>query len=375
VGRTAAAAAHLTWAQVLSWRLRRHFLTVPAPAGGLTAVTSRLAGVHAQLQSSAELTLWARLEHLEAGELDRTLWRDRRLVKTWAMRGTLHLLPADEYPLWQAALSTFRNYEKASWTRYFGVSAEEMESLFRVLPEVLAGRALNRDELAHAVAARTGSPALGDRLRESWGAVLKPASYRGLLCLGPSGDRSTRFTLPRAWLGPWESREPADALQGITRRYLGAYGPATREELARWWGGVTAAQAGRLLAGLGDDVVVVDVEGEGRYLLAEDAAQAGQAEPPEGAVHLLPAFDQWVVTAPREQEAFLAAEHRPRVYRPQAWLSPVLLVGGRMEGVWAAAGSGSRRTVRVEPFRRLPAATLRRVERRAESLREFLGAS
>ena len=363
---------NLSWAGVIAWRLRRQHLTDPAPLGALPAVASRLGGVHAQLQSSAELTLWARLEHLEQGELHRALWQERRLVKTWAMRGTLHLLPADEYPLWQAALSTIRNYQKAAWTRYFGVSPEEMEALFRVLPEVLGERPLNRDELAEAVAAQTGSPAWGDRLRESWGAVLKPASYRGLLCFGPSDDRATRFTLPSTWLGPWVPWDPAAALREVTRRYLGAYGPATREELARWWGGATPAQAGRLLAGLGDEAVTVDVEGERRYLLARHLADAAAAEPAEGEVHLLPAFDQWVVTAPREVEAFLAAPHRTRVYRPQGWLSPVLLVDGRMEGTWSTEGSAGALTVRLEPFAPLPAAVRRAAEARADRLGHFL---
>jgi hypothetical protein len=77
--------------------------------------------------SSAELTLAARVEGLEPGDVGRALWEERSLVKTWAMRGTLHLLPAAELPMWQAALSTRRPWESGAWQRGFGVTLAELE--------------------------------------------------------------------------------------------------------------------------------------------------------------------------------------------------------------------------------------------------------
>ena len=89
----------LTWEQVRAWRLRRHFLAERAPSAAMLEVASRLCGVHAQVMSSAELTLLARIDGLEPGAVDAALWQDRTLVKTWAMRGTLHLFPAGELGL------------------------------------------------------------------------------------------------------------------------------------------------------------------------------------------------------------------------------------------------------------------------------------
>ncbi|HSJ56163.1 MAG TPA: winged helix DNA-binding domain-containing protein [Anaerolineae bacterium] len=362
----------LTWPQALNWRMRRQHLTGRLPRHQLLDVTSRLCGVHAQLQSSAELTLWVRVDDLQPGDVGDALWQARSLVKTWAMRGTLHLLPAAEYGLWQSALSAFRNYEKASWSKYFGVSQKELEVLFEAVPRALDDRFLTRDELADAVTSLTGSADLGDRLRESWGAVLKPMSYRGLLCYGPSQGRNTRFTLPATWLDHWTQWQPAEAVAEMVRRYLGAYAPATREELSRWWGGATPAQAGKLLKQLGDEVAEVDVEGERRYVLAEHLADMAAATP-ERVVRLLPAFDQWVVTAPRGHDAFLASEYHARVYRSQGWLSPVLLVDGRMEGTWSYEGSGEKLRVTIEPFTSVPASVLQEAEAEAERAAAFLG--
>jgi hypothetical protein len=160
-------ALQLDWDQVAGWRLRRHRLDERAPAGELLGVVAGIAGLHAQVMSSAELTLWARVEGLAQEAVRDALWRDRSLVKTWAMRGTLHLLPSAEFPLWQAALATRRGYERASWQRGFGVTAEQLRAMLQAIPRALDGRVLSREALAGEVARITGSAELGGKLRHS----------------------------------------------------------------------------------------------------------------------------------------------------------------------------------------------------------------
>ena len=141
-------------------------MAAPAPAArlGWAQVAAGIAGVHAQVLSSAELTLWARVEALAPDSVRRALWEDRSLVKTWAMRGTLHLLPAAEFPLWQAALSTRRNWEAGAWQRAF-VPLGELERLNDAVAQALDGTLLTRGELADRVGELTGSVELGDKLR------------------------------------------------------------------------------------------------------------------------------------------------------------------------------------------------------------------
>ncbi|HEX8132911.1 MAG TPA: winged helix DNA-binding domain-containing protein, partial [Actinomycetes bacterium] len=258
------------WGQVMAWRLRRHQLAERAPTGAMLEVTARIAGLHAQVMSSAELTLWARLDGVAPDAVQRALWEDRTLVKTWAMRGTLHLLPAAELPLWQAARSTTRLWEAGSWLRGFGVTREELTRLLDAVGEALDGRMLTREELADEVARLTGSPELGDKLRESWGALLKPAAALGRLCFAPSKGQQVRFTRPDSWLGGWQEHDPEQALLEVFRRFLAASGPVTREDVTRWWGVPSAAQVQRRIERLGEEVTVVDVDGTSAYLLAAD---------------------------------------------------------------------------------------------------------
>jgi winged helix DNA-binding protein len=357
----------LSWAQVMAWRLRRHQLDERAPATAMLDVTARIAGLHAQVMSSAELTLWARLDGLRRDTVQRALWEDRTLVKTWAMRGTLHLLPASELPLWQAARSTTRLWEKGVWLRAFGVTQKELTRLLDAVGEALDGRMLTREELAAEVAKLTGSAKLGEKLRESWGAMLKPAAALGLLCFAPNQGQQVRFTRPDTWLGGWKEHDPDEALLEVFRRFLAASGPVTREDVARWWGVPSAAQVQKRVERLGEEVTVADVDGTRAYLLAADApGLAGAA--PSRSVRLLPAFDQYVITATRQADHLTPGPFKARIYRPQGWLSPVLLVGGRMDGTWRQEAKGRRLLVRIEPFGKLPAWARRAAEAEAERL-------
>jgi hypothetical protein len=159
----------------------------------------------------------------------------------------------------------------------------------------------------------------------------------------------------------------------VTRRFLAASGPVTREDFARWWGIPSPARGGRLLEGLGEQVARVEVEGTAAYVLAADLpglAEAGGSR----AVRLLPAFDQYVVTATLQAEHLMPGPFKARVYRPQGWLSPVLLVGGRMDGTWRQETKGRRLLVTIEPFTGPPPAWARRAaEAEAERLAALTG--
>jgi hypothetical protein len=363
----------LTWAQVMGWRVSRHHLAARVPRGGMLGVVEDIAGLHAQLTSSAELSLWARVEDLEADAVQQALWSQRSLVKTWAMRGTLHLLPAAEYPLWQAGLSTYRNYLKNAWFRYFDVTRDELEQLLAAVSAALDGRMLTREELADAVSTGTGVAKLGEKVRDNWGALLKPASFRGQLCFAPSQGQNVRFTRPDRWLRmvSTDQVEPKVAMQEIARRFLSAYGPATREDFARWWA-MSPAEAQKLLQSLGQELVSVQVEGTTAWMLAEHAAEVTHATA-QGSVRLLPAFDPYVIGATRHADKLLPGPFAERIYRPQGWVSPVLLVDGRMDGIWGYEKKRSSIAVHIEPFVALPVSARAAAAREADLLARFLG--
>ena len=365
----------LTWARAAAWRAHRQHLVERAPLGNLHAVASNLCGLHAQVMSSAELTAWARVERLSRDAVRDALWNDRSFVKTWAMRGTLHLLPASDLPLFHAALAISPRYLRpVAWQNNFGISLEELDRITQAVGVALHDRLLTREQLAVEVGKITGSAKLAKLLAESsWGVMLKPAAFTGQLCFGPSEGTRVRFTHPATW-AKTRAKQPKsdDACKEITRRFLRAYGPATARDLARWWNGGGIVSGRQWIAALGDEVVEVQVDDTRAWMLASDAKALRDFQPTKFA-RLLPGFDQYVVAASCHVEHLLPGDLRARIFRPQGWISPVLLVNGMMQGVWRHEMKGSKVLVTVEPFCKIPAWARREAEREAQRLSQFLG--
>jgi hypothetical protein len=181
-----------------------------------------------------------------------------------------------------------------------------------------------------------------------------------------------RFTHPATWVAGLEAADPDEALDAVTRRYLHAYGPAAREDFARWWGVASPARALERIRRLGDEVAEVGFGDRRGFMLAADAAEAAALDPP-ATIALLPAFDPYVAGSSRADTDVLAAAHKARVHRPQGWISPVLLVDGRIAGVWRLDRKGDGVDVEIEPFEALPDEARERAEARARDLAGFLG--
>jgi len=343
----------LAWDQVLGWRVGRHRLA--SPAGTPVEVTSALAGVQTQVATSAHQVLAVRCASPEGIDLDRLLWTDRALVKTWAMRGTLHMLPAAEWPEWVALLRTREWRITPAWVKYHGVTAEELDAVTAVVPEALAGGPLTRDELADRVAGLTGHAHLAEQLRSGWTAVFKPAAAQGLLCQGPPRDGNITFVDPVRWLGKKTTRpapDPDEAVAAVLARCLDAYGPATVQDVARWLG-VQPKPARLLLARHADSLVQVDLAGQKAWLTPDGAAAIAGAAPPEG-VWLLPGFDPYVLAPISHRAEIIPARKVDAVSRTAGWISPVLLVDGRIAGTWEPSTARGVTTVTVTPFAKLP---------------------
>ncbi len=249
------------------------------------------------------------------------------------MRGTLHVLPARELPLYVAA----RDWQQtANWSAYFAefdLSRAQQEAFLLAIPHVLAQGPLTRQQLADAVAKHIGISQVRDLiLSSSWGSPLKPSAYRGELCCGPGQGQNVTFQNPRVWIGDWQSIEPQLALEKLARRYLQAYGPATADDFAFWWG-CTKGLARRLFHSLAEELEEVEVEGWRAFALRATLPFMQSCTPVE-AVHLLPLFDAYTIGMPRGCEPLLASAYKRQVFNQQGWTFAVVLVNGSIQGVW-----------------------------------------
>jgi hypothetical protein len=359
----------VSWDQTRAFRLARMHLSAPLGPRSLRRVVRDLGGVHAQVASAGELQCAARAPGLGPGAVERALWQRRTLVKTWAMRGTLHWIDADDFPVWAAALATRRHWRRPVWLRAFKLTIEEIEASLEAIAEALDGRALTRAALADEVHRRVRSAAVDERLRSGWGEMLKIVALHGRLCFGPSEGRNVTFVRPDQWLPRWRHVDTDTAIGEVCRRYLAAHAPATREDFARWWG-FFPADARRVLDGLGDELVQVARSGDVAFVLRRDL-EALRTASENDCVRLLGMFDAYTL-AGLPHDDIVPKARKADVYRKGAWVSQVVLVGGRVVGVWTHERRARGTDVRVKLFEPVPGARARIVEE-LDVLAPFLG--
>ena len=362
----------LTWQQVNAWRLSQHCLAHRLTHQKMVEAVSCTMGVHAQVMSAAEMAIAARVDGITPQDVQSALWAGRSLVKTWMMRQTLHLVPAVDFPMYVAA----RRITDIRWPELFsqkGVDRATYDAYMSLAPEILNSGPLTRQQFVEAVDTRLKSPELSTFLtNSSWGTAFKPLAWHGDLCFGPNDGSTTTFISPSAWIGAWQEMNPEAALQEVARRYLTAYGPAKLRNFQVWWwmSGTAAKKAFNLVA---EETEEVDVEGWHATSLKSAIHSMLEMEP-RGEVHLLPAFDAYIVGSPRgkDLERLIRLEFQKKVYRPQGWVSAVVLVDGFIKGTWEYKPLRSSTSVKVYLFSPAASEIKEAIALEADRLGKFL---
>jgi Winged helix DNA-binding domain len=322
--------------------MQRHLLD-PVGALSVARVVSRLCGVQTQVASSAELAIRVRRKRSRPGEVARAL-SEGRLVKTWAMRGALHLLTPDEAGVFLSVIAAGRSWERPSWQRYFGVTPKQLDVLRQAVREALDGTVLTREELVAVVTARRGLRHVGDALRSGWGTLLKPLAWQGDLCFGPSRGNRATFMLPEDASARWAGvPEPDEAAPAAMAAYFGAYGPTTVDAFGNWlaggWFGKRQLRA--WFEELREQLTEVEVDGEREYVLAEHLDELASTRP-STSVRLLPGFDQYVLGPGTADGSVVPTARRNAVSRQAGWISPVVVAGGVVRGTWELESEHAR---------------------------------
>ncbi|HEX7311470.1 MAG TPA: winged helix DNA-binding domain-containing protein [Gaiellaceae bacterium] len=323
--------SELTWRQVIARRLARSHLLDPALRTRLVDVVRDVGLIQAQVLSAAEIGLCLRVDGITAADVRRELYQRRSLVKTWSLRGTLHLVPADELGFWAAAARGPEPFwEAREWLAKHDLTRRRAGALFDAIADALDGRCLTRAELADAAG--------DDRLLSGWGELLGPLAFQGRLCFGEPRGANVTFVRADQWIGGWAEVDPADARREVLRRYLRAYGPAKPADFQRWSGfGGDAARA--LFDELAAELEQVRVEGTRTWLLKDDL---GGFDREARMIRLLPQYDAYVIGfRPREPilpdpvEVHIKLDPKGR-FESVTGMSP-LVVDGVVTGFWRRA--------------------------------------
>ncbi len=322
--------------------MRAQRLAGPRDADPVAAVRA-VVGVQAQDRAAALLAVRARTapgvdaETISAAlSAAQTVPAARRLVRTWAMRGTLHLLAADDLPTALAIFGPLHLTRGQRRLSQLGLSPADAErSTHEAAAIVREHGPLDRHALAAHLRKR------GVPVAEAGQApihVVARAAHAGVLIEVGDG----RY-------GPLDAGAlPArdDALRELARRYAAGHAPAVAEDFARW-SGLPAA----------------DVK-----TAWQEAPSADAAEP--GSVRLLPAFDEWLLGW-ASRDLVLPGQHAERVAPGGGIIRPVAISDGRVFATWRL--DRGRRRVELDPFGRVTKAMRAGVEAEVEAISAFLG--
>jgi hypothetical protein len=365
---TSTTPASLTWSGVTARRMARHALIQPATDLGPAEIAGVLCGAHAQVLSAAELTIGRRIAGATRADIQRALWQDRTLVKTFGPRGTVHLLPAADLPMWTGALEALPSSVPAH-PEPVRFTPEPAEEVIAAIGDALADTELTVEELTEAIMDRRGAWA-GEPTMEAfggrwprWRQLASTAAHRGMLCFGPNRGRNVTYTNPHRWLPGFRPDDGQGALRTLLTRYLYAYGPATPRHFARWLS-IPTRHAAELFEELAGELEEVELDGEPGWTMAGDTATPRR---PHRGIRLLGYFDAFVVAGqPRERLYPGAAATRGLTPAGQAGNYPVLLVDGVVGGVWHQRRSGRKLAITVEPLRELTTTQRRQLDDEVE---------
>jgi hypothetical protein len=299
-------------------------------------------GLQSQAPWSAYHALWARLAAFDPDELG-TMLCERTAVRLVVMRGTVHLVDADDARTLRHLHAGFlaRGLRASAWaTELDGVDPEEVarrarEELedaplpFRDLGRRLAERWPDRDPATLAQAARAHLPLVQVPPRAVWGRT----------------GQVTVAVLDR-WLG--RPLDTTATLDEMVLRYLAAYGPASVMDVQAW-SGLTRLR--EVTDRLGDRVVRFR-NGAGRELL--DLPDASRPDPDVAApVRFLPDFDN-VLLSHADRGRIVDDDVRAWLRRPNGQPPGTVLVDGRVAGSWSLAEAKGAATLAITPYRSLP---------------------
>jgi hypothetical protein len=336
---------------------------LPSPAGAVR----HLVAIQVQLVQPAALAVRARTRGLHASDVAAAVRDDRSLVRQWLLRGTLHLVAADDLRWLQAALGPDVAWAGRQRRLELGLTDGVVERGLRAIADVLAAEGpLTRGELVDRLAARG---VVLDTRSQAPIHLIGLAGRLGALCLGPDRDSGEpTYVLTADWLGPPPARPPdrETAVAELARRYVEAHGPAGVDDLAAW-SGLRRTEARAALRSIAGELVEVEAGGERAWL------PRGRAREPEGSgVRLLPHFDPYLL-AYRRRDFALSPDLARRLQRGGGFVHPVVIADGWGVAACAIRTRGSRTAVELDVSEPLGPAERAGLAAEVDDLGRFLG--
>jgi uncharacterized protein YcaQ len=360
--------------------LKKHHLLTKAKESELKRIIGDICGLHAQVPQTPYFSLWNRVKSFDSNLLEKLLYEDKSVVKTWFMRGTLHLILSEDMPVYNRALRKmwFEHHGRFMRAPEWPPAEKRRSMIYPAIVEALAQRPLARKELNEKVRLLLKDDSLPyDRLFSGWGGIFKETGYEGLTVHAQPCGRESRFARLDKWLPNIDLKSVSEeaAQKKLLLKYLRGYGPATQQDFALW-SGLMAGDAKRAIENASSLLTEVTVEGsKARFLLLKEdfktmaSIDLDEKAPPR----LLPKFDS-ALLGHKDRARVIKEEHRKLVFKPKVGdIAATLLVNGRIVGTWRHKRTKKILTIALKPFEKIGTEDLREAESEAKELSQYMG--
>ena len=325
-----------------------------------------LCGIQAQDAVAEVLSVRVRTDGLTAFSVDEARTVDRSVVRTWAMRGTLHLVASEDVRWMLSLLGPVMIGKSRRRLRELGLDGDAGARAVAALQDALESYGpMSRAEIADRLSGK-GIPVEGQGAYH----LVRLAALEGVVCVGPDVGGETTYDLLDRWLPA--SRDLGDPLSELARRYIRAYGPAGPDDLAAW-SGLSLRDSRAAFERIGGELMEVFIEGSPAWIHESRASWLDAPEPQAPAVRLLPAFDTYLLGY-RERDLEVSPEYARRIHPGGGIIRPALMIDGRAAGVWARKRTRRGIAVTVSPFEELSPEVMPGIEEEAADVGRFLGA-
>jgi hypothetical protein len=377
----------VSWRKVAAFRLSHHHLSKRQPAS-MASVLSDMGGAQSQVLSAAQMSIWARVKEARIRQVNSAIWKDHTLVRAWAMRRTMFLLPSDQLAVFVRGTTRRAAYHFRHALSLI-CSQQKLDELLDAVLGALA-QPRTRSDLAEILAKSHGyklkskvGGGWGNKRPVPWvrvGRSLLPVGWllhviaaRDVIVSGPGDGNEATYVRADKWIPNWKDMPVEKAERELLVKYLRAFGPTTLQDFALW-AGMYVRDAKPIWQSKAENLVQVDVEGWKASILQSDLSDLEKAEFDEPVVRLLPYFDSFLLGHKSHRNIVDQGNHK-RIYRDQGWVSPVLLVDGRAQGIWSHDQNKGILAIRVTPFSRISSGISSRIRDEASDLGRFLECS
>ncbi|TMD66086.1 MAG: winged helix DNA-binding domain-containing protein [Chloroflexi bacterium] len=328
-------------------------------------------GLQAQLLSAAALGIRARTTGLRQADITRAINDERSIVRTWLMRGTLHLIAAEDLGLMLGLLGRIVAAGKQSRHTQLGLDSDLKRRGVIAIRRILSRTGpLTRYEIVERL--RRHGITL-DRKTQAPIHLIQLAALEGILCLGPDREktREPTYVLIDDWLEHPPSPPNQAALGELARRYFAAYGPAAVDDLVAW-SGLPVTQARLAITMALPALAQVKVDGRACFALKERIESTSRRSPGTKTVRLLPAFDSYLLGY-QSRDLAVPSRLQRRLQRGGGWLHPAVVIDGRAVGAWSFRKAGGQTQVLIETLEPIEGPLQEGVEAEVADVGRFLG--